>query len=174
MGKRLRLEDKRDQEQSGRPQPATEVKIAVDLSRSKWVYRVRWEGAGQLRLSTGGEIKHLQALVQRYQGCRVHIAFEACGFGYEIAWWAEEEKIAVTVIAPSRMERVPGLQVKTDRLDVGRMARQLEEGYSSGDTVHRGRILKCGPGSLRAAMRACVRFTIGWPRARARNARSLP
>ena len=132
MGKRLRLEDKCDQEQIARPQPGTEVNITVDLSRSKWVYCVRWEGTERLRLSTGGEIKHLQALVRRYQGCGVRIAFEACGFGYEIAWWAQEEKIAVTVIAPSRMERVPGLQVKTDRLDVGRMARQLEEGSLKG------------------------------------------
>lgn len=51
------------------------------------------------------------------------LTFEACGFGYEIASWAREETIAATVIAPSR---APGLQVKTDRLDVGRMARQLE------------------------------------------------
>jgi len=132
MGKRLRLEDKRDQEQSGRPQPGTEVKIAVDLARSKWVYCVRWEGAERLRLSTGSEIKHVQALVRRYEGCRVHLAFEACGFGYEVAWWAQKEQIAVTVIAPSRIERAPGLQVKTDRLDVGRMARQLEEGTLKG------------------------------------------
>jgi transposase len=108
------------------------VTIAVDLSRSKWVYCVRWEGAERLRLSTSGEIKHLQALVRRYVGCPVHLAFEACGFGYEIAWWARAEQIAVTVIAPSRMERAPGLQVKTDRLDVGRMARQLEEGSLKG------------------------------------------
>ncbi len=132
MGKRLRLEGRGNQEQIGGPQLGTEVKIAVDLSRSKWVYCVRWEGAERLRLSTSSEIKHLQALVQRYEGCRVHIALEACGFGYEVAWWAREEKIAVTVIAPSRMERVPGLQVKTDRLDVGRMARQLEEGSLKG------------------------------------------
>jgi len=132
MGKRLRLEDSGGQEQVGGPQPGTEVKIAVDLSRSKWVYCVRWEGTERLRLSTGSEIKHVQALVRRYQGCRVHIAFEACGFGYEIAWWAQQEQIAVTVIAPSRIERPPGLQVKTDRIDVGRMARQLEEGTLKG------------------------------------------
>ena len=132
MGKRLRLEDRRKQEQSGPPQPGTEVYIAVDLSRSKWVYCVRWEGAERLRLSTSGEHQHLQALVRRYAGCPVHLAFEACGFGYEVAWWARQEQIAVTVIAPSRVERVPGLQVKTDRLDVGRMAPQLEEGLLKG------------------------------------------
>ena len=135
MGKRLRLEDRREQEQSARPPTGTAVKIAVDLSRSKWVYCVRWQGAEQLRLSTGGEIRHLQALVRRYPDCAVHLAFEACGFGYELAWWARENGIAVTVIAPSRMERAPGLQVKTDRLDVGRMARQLEEGSLKGRLV---------------------------------------
>jgi len=127
MGKRVRVEDPRAHEQPGAPQPGSQVKIAVDLSRSKWVYGVRWQGAERLRQSTGGEIKHLQALVRRYEGCPVHLAFEACGFGYEVAWWAQKEKIAVTVIAPSRMERAPGLQVKTDRLDVGRMARQPED-----------------------------------------------
>ena len=132
MGKRLRLEEKRDQAPVGDPQPGTEVKIAVDLSRSKWVYCVRWQGAERLRLSTGGELKHLQALVRRYAGCPVHLAFEACGFGYELAWWAQAEQIAVTVIAPSRMERAPGGQVKTDRLDAGRMARQLEDGSLKG------------------------------------------
>jgi hypothetical protein len=128
----VRLEDKRDQEPIGRPQPGTAVKIAVDRSRSKWVYGVRWEGAERLRLSTGGELKHLQALVRRSEGCEVHIAFEACGFGYEVAWWAQEEQIAVTVIAPSRRERAPGVPLKTDRLDAGRMARQLEEGSLKG------------------------------------------
>jgi hypothetical protein len=49
-----------------------------------------------------------------------------------VAWWAQEEAMAVTVIAPSRMERAPGLQVKTDRLEVGRMARQLENGSLKG------------------------------------------
>src|SRR5262245_54104612 len=89
MGKRLRLEDQHAQEQIGVPPPGTAVKIAVDLSRSKWVYCVRWQGAERRRLSTGGEIKHLQALVRRYAGCPVHLAFEACGFGYELAWWAQ-------------------------------------------------------------------------------------
>lgn len=53
MRKRLHLEGK------------APVHIAVDLSRSKWVYYVRWDGAERLRLSTAGEIKHLQALAER-------------------------------------------------------------------------------------------------------------
>ena len=38
----MRLEERREQEQSGGPPAGTAVKIAVDLSRSKWVYCVRW------------------------------------------------------------------------------------------------------------------------------------
>ena len=164
MGKGLRLEDKGEQEQSGRPPAGTAVNIAVDRSRSKWVYCVRWEGAERLRLSTSGEIKHLQALVRRYEGCPVRLAFEACGFGYELAWWAQEEQIAVTVIAPSRMERAPGLSVKTDRLDAGRMARQLEEGslkgiYVPGRAAHeRRQVMRTYGQAVKERKRAQVRL----------------
>lgn len=115
------------------PPPAgTEVTIALDLSRTKWVYAVRWGGQERRRLTTPAELTHLQALVGQYAGCRVHVAYEACGFGYAIAWWAQAHDLGITVIAPSRMERAPGLQVKTDRLDVGKMARKLEVGELKG------------------------------------------
>jgi AcrR family transcriptional regulator len=68
----------------------------------------------------------VRALVERYRDCRVHVAYEACGFGYEMAWWLQEQPgVSVTVIAPSRVERAPGLMVKTDRLDAGKLARKL-------------------------------------------------
>lgn len=89
MGNRLRLENTGDQAAARTPAPGTEVKIAIDLSRTKWGYCVRWEGQEQRRLTTPGELKHVQALVAQYQGCPVHLAFEACGFGHEIAWWAQ-------------------------------------------------------------------------------------
>jgi len=115
-----------------RPQPGTAVWIAIDLSRSKLVYAVRWDGAEQRRLSTPFGVSHVRALVDQYRECRVHVAYEACGFGYEVAWWLESQHSAVTVIAPSRLERPPGLQVKTDRVDVGKMARKLERGELKG------------------------------------------
>jgi len=126
MGK-IRLEEGTEQATSARPQPGTAVYLAVDLSRTKWVYCARWAGSEQRRLSTPAGLEHLQALVQQYAGYALHLAYEACGFGYEVAWWLQAQQIAVTVIAPSRVERAPGLAVKTDRLDVGKMARKLEE-----------------------------------------------
>ena len=135
MTGKLRLEDAGKQARTAlahTPAPGTEVKIAIDLSRTKWVYCVRWGGEERRKLTTPAHLSHVEALVARYEGCQVHITFEACGFGYEIAWWAQERKIAVTVIAPSRQERTPGLQVKTDRLDVGKMALKLERGDLKG------------------------------------------
>jgi transposase len=111
-----------------RPPDGTAVWIAIDISRSKAVYCLRWDGREQRRLSTPLGIEHVQALLAHYQGCQVHVAYEACGFGYELAWWLQEHGVAVLVIAPSRVERRPGLQVKTDRVDAGKLAHKLEKG----------------------------------------------
>jgi len=118
--------------QAQRPQPDTAVVLAIDLSRSKLVYCLRWDGAEQRRLSTPAGLEHVRAVVEQYQGCRLHVVYEACGFGYELAWWLQTHAIPTTVIAPSRVERAPGLAVKTDGLDVGKMARKLEEGQLHG------------------------------------------
>jgi transposase len=110
-----------------RPPPGTAVALAIDLSRSKLVYCLRWDGAEQRRLSTPAGLEHVRAVVEQYQACQLQVVYEACGFGYELAWWLQGQQIPITVIAPSRVERAPGLVVKTDRLDVGKMARKLEE-----------------------------------------------
>ncbi|HSP98152.1 MAG TPA: IS110 family transposase [Candidatus Dormibacteraeota bacterium] len=125
--RKIRLEERSGQAASARPQPGTAVYLAVDLSRTKWVYCARWGGAEQRRLSTPAGLEHWQALVAQYADTALHVTYEACGFGYEAAWWLQAQQLAVTVIAPSRVERAPGLAVKTDRLDVGKMARKLEE-----------------------------------------------
>jgi len=113
--------------QAHRPLPGSAVMLAIDLSRSKLVYCLRWDGAEQRRLSTPAGIEHVRAVIEQYRTCQLHVVYEACGFGYELAWWLQAEQIPTTVIAPSRVERAPGLAVKTDGLDVGRMARKLEE-----------------------------------------------
>jgi Transposase len=130
-----------------RPQPGNDVWCAIDVARTKLVYCVRWGGAEQYRLSTPLGIEHVRALVERYQGCRLHVAYEACGFGYEIAWWLQAQPgVTVTVIAPSRVERPPGRAVKTDRVDAGKLASKLERGdlkgiYVPTRTLHEDRSL---------------------------------
>jgi len=130
-----------------RPDPGSDVWCAIDISRTKLVYCVRWGGVEQFRQSTPMGLEHVRALVERYRDCRLHVAYEACGFGYEIAWWLQEQSwVSLTVIAPSRIERAPGLQVKTDRVDAGKLARKLEKGdlkgiYIPSRTLHEDRTL---------------------------------
>jgi len=126
------------------PQPGSPVWMSIDISRTKLVFCVRWGGAEQRRLSTPMGLEHVRALVEQYRDCRLHVAYEACGFGYEIAWWLQAQAVATTVIAPSRVERAPGPSVKTDRLDVGKMARKLEKAelkpiYIPSHTIHEQR-----------------------------------
>jgi transposase len=115
-----------------RPEVGQEVWIAIDVARSKWAFNVRWDGVEQRRLSTPGTIEHLHSLVQSYAACRVHVAYEACGFGYEIAWWCQAREIAVTVIPPSTVERAPGAHVKTDRVDAAALNLKHEKGLLKG------------------------------------------
>ena len=114
-------------ERREKPRQGQDVWIGVDVSRSKWVYKVRWGGQEQRSLSTPGELHHLQALVQEYPDCKAHVVYEACGFGYEIAWWCQEMGVDVLVVAPSTVEQAPGNRVKTDRLDAGKLARHREQ-----------------------------------------------
>jgi transposase len=111
-----------------RPEPGQAVFIGLDVSRSKWVFNVRWGGAEQRRMTTAAELRHLEALVAEYHGAALHLAYEACGFGYEIAWMLRARGVAVTVVPPSTVERAPGATVKTDRLDARALAGQLEQG----------------------------------------------
>lgn len=121
--------------ESRQPEPGEAVYIGIDVARSKWVYNVRWDEQTQRKLTTPGELKHLQSLVGEYSQCRVHVVYEACGFGYEIAWWCQETGVDVLVIAPSTIEQAPGSRVKTDRLDAAKMARDREQGRLKGVRV---------------------------------------
>lgn len=111
-----------------RPEVGQAVCIALDVSRTKWVVNVRWGGREQRRLTVPPAIRHLEALLADYRGATVHLAYEACGFGYEIAWMAARHGVTVTVVPPSTVERAPGTRVKTDRLDARTLATQLELG----------------------------------------------
>ena len=67
--KKLVLTETVGQEQRGgveQPAPGQAVYVGVDVSRSKWVYDVRWGGQSRRKLSTPGELRHLQSLVEQY------------------------------------------------------------------------------------------------------------
>lgn len=114
------------------PSPGTLVHIGVDISSTKWAYAVRWEGQQRWRQTGPAEISHLLRLIAQYSQCPIRLVYEACGFGYEIAWQLRERGVEVVVVAPTRMERAPGLRVKSDRIDASKLALDLEKGNLKG------------------------------------------
>jgi transposase len=162
----LRLTPVASQATAQRTPPAgAPVIVAVDLARTTWKYAVHWDDRIQRTLSTPGTLEHLQALVQRYHPVqRVLIVYEACGFGYEIAWWAQASGIAVLVVAPSRVERAPGPRVKTDRLDARTLATKAAQQTLKGiaiptRTQHEHRqLLRTYTQAVRARTRAQVQI----------------
>jgi len=128
----LRLTDV-DRQPPARPQPGERVTIGVDLARNKWAHAVYWGDAVHRGLATPGTLEHLQQLVREYHPAHpVRVVYEACGFGYEVAWWAQSIGVEVVVVAPSRVERVPGARVKTDRLDAATLASKGARGLLTG------------------------------------------
>lgn len=143
--KRLSLIDVRSQAPTfAIPAPGTPVYIAIDVARSKWAYAVRWEGKERWRQSSPGEMSHLLRLIERYPGCPMTLVYEACGFGYEIAWQLEQRGVKVVVTPPSCLERVAGRRVKTDKIDARKLALELEKNdlkaiYVPSRTLHQHR-----------------------------------
>jgi predicted RNA-binding protein (virulence factor B family) len=72
--KKLRLIPIADQEEKW-PQPGQDVYVAIDLSRRKWVYGVRWGGEFRRRWSSPAGLEHVQAMVKHYHGCRLHVVY---------------------------------------------------------------------------------------------------
>jgi transposase len=111
------------------PVPGEAITLAIDVARTTWNHAVHWDGQVQRTVSTPGTLAHLQALVAGYHPAHpVRVVYEACGFGYEIAWWAQAAGIGVLVVAPSKVERAPGPRVKTDRLDARMLATKAAAG----------------------------------------------
>lgn len=156
------------------------ITIGVDLARTKYAHAVHWGARVQRQLVTPGGLEHVQALVREYHPAHaVRLVYEACGFGYELAWWAQAEGIEVIVVAPSRVERVPGTRVKTDRLDArtlatkGRRDSSRRWPFRPARSTNSGKC--CAPTCRRCAIAAaprhgcaaCVRSTAATARCRA-------
>lgn len=162
--KKLRLVGTEAQAAAG-PAPGEPITIAVDLARTTWKHAVHWGGQVRRELATPGTLEHLQALVHAYHpGHPVQVVYEACGFGYEIAWWAQASGVAVRVVAPSQVERAPGPRVKTDRLDARTLATKGARGELKGVAIpsraqHQCRqLLRTYAQAMRDRQRAQVRL----------------
>lgn len=147
------------------PPAGAPVIIATDVARTTWKHAVHWDERVQRSLATPGTLEHLQALVRLYHPAHpVLVVYEACGFGYEIAWWAQAAGIRVLVVAPSQVERAPGPRVKTDRLDARMLALKAAAGQLKGVAIptriqheHR-QVLRTYGQAVRARKRAQIQI----------------
>ena len=147
------------------PPAGAPVIIATDVARTTWKHAVHWDERVQRSLATPGTLEHLQALVRLYHPAHpVLVVYEACGFGYEIAWWAQAAGIRVLVVAPSQVERAPGPRVKTDRLDARMLALKAAAGQLKGVAIptriqheHR-QVLRTYGQAVRARKRAQIQL----------------
>lgn len=162
---KLRLTPAADQAAVPTPAAGEQVIIAIDVARTTWKHALYWGDRVQRTVSTPGHLEHLRALVAPYHPAHpVLIVYEACGFGYEIAWWAQREQMRVLVVAPSRVERAPGPRVKTDRLDARTLAtkaaaRQLKGIAIPTRTQHeRRQVLRTYGQAVRDRTRAQIRI----------------
>jgi transposase len=141
------------------------VIVAIDLVRTTWKHAVYWGDTVERTLSTPGTLEHLQAPVRTYHPAHpVRVVYEACRFGYEIAWWAQAEGLGVRVVAPSQVERAPGRRVKTDRLDARTLATKAAAGQLKGVAIptrqqHEARqLLRTYGQAVRARKRAQIQI----------------
>jgi hypothetical protein len=78
--KKLRLVPVEDQGQKG-PQRGQDVYVAIDLSRRKWVYGLRWGGEFRRRWSSPAGLEHVQAVVTsnpRHVKPAVQLCIDVC------------------------------------------------------------------------------------------------
>lgn len=147
------------------PPAGTRVIIAIDLARTTWKHALHWSDHIQRTVNTPGTLEHLQALVAQYHPAHpVLVVYEACGFGYEIAWWAQRIGVDVLVVAPSQVERAPGPRVKTDRLDARTLASKAAAHQLKGIAIptraqhERRQLLRTYGQALRDRKRAQIRL----------------
>lgn len=102
--------------------------VGLDVHARKVVAGVLDAGSGELRTLTVPVLPAETAAWLSMLPGPVRVAYEAGPTGYGLARACLAAGIACTVAAPSKIPRVPGDKVKTDRRDAERLARLLRLG----------------------------------------------
>jgi len=103
-----------------------DVYVGIDVHKESWQVTVRTEGEEIFNGRIPGQYQSLKKLFERYQGCRMKVAYEAGPFGFWLSDKLVEDGIEVLVVPPSLIPTESGNRVKTDRRDSRKLARLLE------------------------------------------------
>src|SRR5512135_3035123 len=103
-----------------------EVFVGIDVHKESWQVTVRAEGEELFHGRMGSEYPILGKVLDRFEGGKIRVAYEAgpCGFGLHDQ--LREEGVEVMVVPPSLIPIESGNKVKTDKRDSRKLARLLE------------------------------------------------
>jgi transposase len=102
------------------------VYVGIDVHKLSWQVTVRAEGEEIFTGRIPGQYQSLKKLLERYQGSRMKVAYEAGPFGFWLSDKLVEDRIEVMVIPPSLIPVESGNRVKTDKRDSRKLAKLLE------------------------------------------------
>jgi len=103
-----------------------DVYVGIDVHKESWQVTVRTGGEEIFNGRIPGQYQSLKKLFERYQGCRMKVAYEAGPFGFWLSDKLVADGIEVLVVPPSLIPTESGNRVKTDKRDSRKLARLLE------------------------------------------------
>ncbi len=106
----------------------SEVFLGLDISKTSWHVTARSGGETLLSASFPPRREALNGLLARFEGCRVHSAYETGPFGYWLHDWLRLRQVDSMVVSAAHVPGEIGNRVKTDRRDGLKLARTLEAG----------------------------------------------
>jgi transposase len=102
-----------------------EIWMGLDVHKNSVTIAVLDEQGLLCRLTVEPKRKHLEALVARLPGCRIHAVYEAGPTGYTLLGWLRDLGCKAFMVAPSLIPNMPGNKVKTDKRDAFKLATLL-------------------------------------------------
>jgi len=102
------------------------VCVGIDVHKENWQVTVRTEGEEIFNGRIPGQYESLKRILDRYQGSRMKVAYEAGPFGFWLSDKLLKDNIEAMVVPPSLIPIESGNRVKTDKRDSRKLARLLE------------------------------------------------
>jgi transposase len=102
------------------------VFIGIDVHKESWHVTARADGEELFNGRMPASYPSLKRLLERFEGCRLKVAYEAGPSGFFLYDMLMEDHIDVIVVPPSLIPIESGNKVKTDKRDSRKLARFLE------------------------------------------------
>jgi transposase len=102
------------------------VYIGIDVHKESWHVSARADGEEVFNGRIPGSYHSLKKLLERFEGCRLKVAYEAGPCGFSLHDMLTEDGVDVIVVPPSLIPIESGNRVKTDKRDSRKLATLLE------------------------------------------------